>query len=445
MSQFRFQHGVLLRGAFVAALGGFLFGFDTAVISGTTDALKKVFELSPFWKGFTVAVALIGTIVASLAVGKPADVFGRKNTLFAIAALFFISALGCGFARNWEEFLFARFLGGLAIGGSSVVTPMYIAEISPPRLRGRLVMVNQLNIVIGVLLSFVSNYVIAQFFPFDVAWRWMLGLLAIPAAVFFLLLFSVPESPRNLVRRGRSAAAKMALDALGVENAESELAAIQASLAEQPERRGERLLRSAYLRPVLLACAVAFFNQMTGINAILYYAPEIFRLAGATRTDSLWQSITIGGTLLVFTIVAMFAIDRFGRRILILIGSVGLTVCLTLLAAAFAGGSVGSGKLVLAELLGCIAFFAMSQGAVMFVFFSEIFPNVVRAKGQALGSFVHWTMDAAVSWSFPVVANWSVSGAFGFFAAMMVLQFFFAWKIMPETKGRSLEDINRGG
>jgi MFS transporter, SP family, xylose:H+ symportor len=433
----------VVGGAVVAALGGLLFGFDTAVISGTNDALQKVFGLDSFWLGFTVAVAVIGTIVGSFAVGRPSDRFGRKNMLFVLAAGFVLSSLGCGLARSWPEFVLARFIGGLVIGGTSMVTPMYIAEISPPHMRGRLVMVNQLNIVLGVLLSYVSNYLIAQHFEFDVAWRWMLGLLALPSMVFFFLIFSIPESPRSLVKRGRLAEARSVLARLGGADPDMELAAIQASLVDQPGYVRERLFGRPYRRLILLACAVAMFNQLTGINAMLYYAPNIFRIAGALRDSSLLQSIAMGGTLLIFTIVAMFVIDRFGRRILLLIGSVGMALCLSLLAWAFSSGPHVNGRLVLGALVGSIAFFALSQGAVMFVFISEVFPNAVRAKGQALGTFVHWTMAAAVTWSFPVVAKHSVAGAFGFFAVMMVLQFFFVWCIMPETKTASLEDIGK--
>jgi SP family xylose:H+ symportor-like MFS transporter len=433
----------VIGGAVVAALGGLLFGFDTAVISGTNEALQKIFGLDSFWLGFTVAIAMIGTIVGSFGVGKPSDRFGRKNTLFALAAGFFLSSLGCGVARSWPEFVLARFIGGLAIGGTSMVTPMYIAEISPPRLRGRLVMVNQLNIVLGVLLSYVSNYVIAQYFEFDVAWRWMLGLLAIPSGIFFFLIFSIPESPRSLVKRGRLTEARTVLAQLGENDTEKELAAIRASLVDQAGHVQERLLVRPYGRLIFLACAMAIFNQLTGINAMLYYAPNIFRIAGALRDSSLLQSIAMGGTLLVFTIIAMFIIDRFGRRILLLIGSVGMALCLFLLAAAFSSGSRVHGGLVLGALIGSIAFFALSQGAVMFVFISEIFPNAVRAKGQALGTFVHWTMAATVTWSFPVVAQQCVAGAFGFFAVMMTLQFFFVWCIMPETKNASLEEIGK--
>lgn len=433
----------VIFGAFVAALGGLLFGFDTAVISGTTEALQKVFDLDSFGLGFTVAIALIGTIAGSLIVGKPADVFGRKTVLFVLAIGFLVSSLGCGLAHNWWEFLGSRFLGGLAIGGASVVAPMYIAEISPPHLRGRLVMVNQLNIVVGILLSYVSNYLVASSFDFEVAWRWMLGLLAVPSAAFFLLIFKIPESPRNLIRRGRSAEARKVLERLGEQDVDGKLAAIEASLVDQPAHRQERLLQAAYRRPVFLTCALAVFNQLTGINAILYYAPKIFVMAGASHDSSLLQSISIGGTLLLFTIVAMFVIDRFGRRVLLLVGSVGMTVCLATVACAFSKGADRYGQLVLAAMIGSIAFFAVSQGAVMFVFISEIFPNAVRAKGQALGTFIHWSMAAIVSWTFPIMADLSVAGMFGFFALMMVLQWFFVWKIMPETKGITLENLEK--
>ncbi len=446
MAPSRPLRGAVIGGAIVASLGSLLFGFDTVVIAGTTDALQSVFQLDSFWLGFTVAIALIGTLVGSCVVGKPADVFGRKNVLFALAACYFVSAAGCGLAQSWWEFLIARFIGGLAIGGTSVVTPMYIAEISLPHLRGRLVMVNQLNIVLGILLCCVSNYVVARYFPFEVAWRWMLGMLALPSAILFGLIFSICDSPRSLVKRGRLAEARKALERLGEQDVDRALAAIQASLADQPGHAQERLFRRCYWRPIFLASAVAVFNQLTGINAMLYYAPKIFSMAGALRDSSLLQSVAIGGTLFAFTIVAMFIIDRFGRRVLLLIGSVGMTLCLALVGGSFAigyNGSNGSGKLLLVALIGSIAFFAMSQGAVMFVFISEIFPNAIRAKGQAFGTFIHWSMDAMVTWTFPVVAERFVTGTFAFFAVMMVLQFLFVWRIMPETKGRALEDIGK--
>lgn len=429
--------------AAVAALGGLLFGFDTAVISGTTDALQAEFGLSAFWLGFTVAVALVGTIVGSSAVGAPADAFGRKNALFAIAAAYLVSAVGCALAPEWYTLLAARLLGGVAIGAASVVAPMYIAEIAPAQWRGRLVAVSQLNIVVGILISFVSNYLLARLFEPEVAWRWMLGVVAVPSLAFLLLLFTVPESPRWLARVGQEDQARAVLLRLGAPDADEELLAIRASLADATGGEAGRLFQPRYARPIFLAMAVAAFNQLSGINALMYYAPTIFHLAGAGRESALLQSVAVGGTNLVFTVAAMFLIDRVGRRPLLLAGSVGMVACMGLAAWQFALGELASGPLVLASLLGYIACFAFSQGAVIWVFISEVFPNAVRAGGQALGSFTHWALAAAVSWLFPVAAEWSASAAFGFFAAMMVLQFAFAWLVMPETKGGTLEDIEQ--
>jgi sugar porter (SP) family MFS transporter len=440
--------GLVIHASTVAALGGLLFGFDTAVIAGTTEALKEVFGLDPSGLGFTVAVALIGTMVGSFAIGRAADVFGRRRALFALAVGYFLSAVGCGLAPGWGTFLAARFLGGLAVGCASVVAPLYIAEIAPPVWRGRLVGVSQLNIVLGILLSFVSDYYLARSFAPDVAWRWMLGVVAFPSLIFFVLLFTIPESPRWLAGKGHRDAARRVLERLGEPDAQAALAAIAASLADRPgsDQARERLFRRRFAWPIFLAWALAMFNQLSGINALMYYAPKIFLMAGASPDSALLQSVAVGGTNLLFTVAAMFIIDRFGRRVLMLIGSVGMAVCLGLVAAQFAGGpnaGTGSGAVVLAALLGYIAFFAFSQGAVIWVFLSEIFPNAVRAQGQALGTFTHWFMAAAVSWIFPVVAEGSATWVFGFFAAMMALQFVFAWTVMPETKGSTLEDVEQ--
>jgi sugar porter (SP) family MFS transporter len=437
--------GLVIHASAVAALGGLLFGFDTAVIAGATDALQEVFGLDPSGLGFTVAIALIGTMVGSFASGRAADAFGRKRALFALAVGYFVSAVGCGLAPGWGTFLAARFLGGLAVGCASVVAPLYIAEIAPPAWRGRLVGVSQLNIVLGILLSFVSDYSLAMHFAPEVAWRWMLGVVAFPSLIFFVLLFTIPESPRWLVGKGHQGAALRVLERLGEPDAESALEAIGASLADRPDEARERLFRRRFAWPIFLAWTLAMFNQLSGINALLYYAPKIFLMAGAARDSALLQSVAVGGTNLLFTALAMFVIDRFGRRVLMLIGSVGMAVCLALVAVEFAGGPVAGagGAVVLAALLGYIAFFAFSQGAVIWVFLSEIFPNAVRAQGQALGTFTHWFMAAAVSWVFPVVAERSATWVFGFFAAMMALQFVFAWKVMPETKGSTLEDVER--
>jgi len=424
----------------VAALGGLLFGFDTAVISGTTESLQRVFTLDEFWLGFTVSIALIGTVAGAFGVGKPADRFGRRRTLFILAVFYFISAVGSAIAQSWIEFLIYRFLGGLAVGGASVVSPMYIAEISPARLRGRLVAVNQLNIVLGILLAYFSNYVVAQLVSSQTAWRWMFAVEAAPAALFFAFLFFIPFSPRWLVKNGRVEEARRVLEQLGEEDVEHELQEIVASLRAEEGKKQESVFQAKYRFPVFLAVALAIFNQFSGINALMYYAPRIFQLAGAGADAALLQAVAIGGTNLVFTIAALFVIDRAGRRFLMLAGSLGMAACLAAVAVAFYSAQTMA-NVVLIGLLGFIAFFAFSQGAVIWVFLSEVFPNRVRSQGQALGSFTHWFMAAAVSWSFPVVAEISGGHAFAFFSVMMVLQFFFAWKIMPETKGLSLEEL----
>jgi len=424
----------------VAALGGLLFGFDTAVISGTTEALQSIFALDEFWLGFAVASALIGTIVGAFAVGRPVEKFGRKLILLTLAVLYFISAVGSALAQSLVSFVIYRFIGGLAVGAASVVSPMYIAEIAPARLRGRLVAVNQLNVVSGILLAFLSNYAIGRALSEDIAWRWMLGVEAFPAALFFALIFLIPESPRWLVKRGRNEDARAVLAQVSEGDVQQELQEIVASLRAEEGEKVHALFQQRYAFPIFLAFAVAMFNQLSGINALMYYAPRIFQMAGAGVEDALLQAVAVGGINLLFTIVALFVIDRFGRRPLLMIGGAGAAASLALVAFAFYTGSF-SGNLVLLGLLGFIASHAIGQGAVIWVFISEVFPNRVRAKGQALGSFTHWFMAAAVSWTFPVIAEVSGGHAFAFFSAMMLLQVLFAWKIMPETRGATLEEL----
>jgi sugar porter (SP) family MFS transporter len=441
--------GTLLASTLIAALGGFLFGFDTAVISGTIEALRSVYGLSGFGLGFTVASALIGTIVGSLVAGRPADVFGRRAALLAIAVLYFVSAVGCALAWSWTALLFFRFVGGIGIGGASVVSPMYIAEISPARLRGRLVAVTQLNIVLGILAAFFSNYRIAGLGLGGTEWRWMLGVVAFPAATFFFLLFLTPQSPRWLVARGRADEARAVLARMGNDAAavETEVREIRSSLDLEHHSLAEPLFQRAYRRPVLLAVAIAAFNQLSGINAVLYYAPAVFRMAGSGQDAALLQSVLVGGSNLVFTLLAMALIDRFGRRRLMIAGSIGYIVSLTATAWAFYRYGTDfddfGGRLVLLSILAFIGSHAFGQGAVIWVFISEIFPNRVRARGQALGSFTHWFMAAAISWTFPMIAAASGGHAFAFYAAMMVLQLLWVLRVMPETKGVPLEEIQK--
>jgi SP family xylose:H+ symportor-like MFS transporter len=434
---------LVYRAAAVAALGGLLFGFDTAVISGAGNALQNLFHLTPLWLGFTVATALIGTTVGSIVIESPADSWGRKKTLFLLAVLYFVSSIGCALATSWLMFSIFRFIGGLAIGGASVVAPMYIAEISPAHLRGRLVALNQLNIVIGILLSFVSNYLVARFLAGPDAWRWMMGVVAIPSAAFFALLFGIVESPRWLVKSGQAEEADNVLRRLGHSDPAGKVVEIQESLAGDGAQ--DRLFQRRYLRPIFLAWAIAMFNQLSGINALMYYAPRIFEMTGSGENTALLQTIAVGGTNLVFTLIGMSLIDWVGRRQLIIWGSYGYILSLGTIAWGFyhyAGHFDHVGSLtVVISLLAFQASHAISQGAVIWVFISEIFPNAVRAKGQALGSATHWFMNAAISWTFPIMAAWSGAGAFAFFASMMVLQLLFAWKIMPETRGKRLEEV----
>ena len=449
----------------VSALGGLLFGFDSGVISGCEKAIQTEYGLDGFWHGFTVAVALIGTIIGAFGIGRPTDVFGRKPILIAMAVFYFISAVGCAFAPNWATLVFMRWLGGVAIGGSSVVVPLYIVESAPGPMRGRLVALNQLNIVLGILVSYVSNYYVAQIapegaiggaceklaacftstaLPFEsIIWRLQLGVEAFPAALFFFLLFTIPESPRQLVRFGRPEEAKKVLARIGDVSPETTLGEISASLAKAEGGQNVPLFQKAYFTPIFLAWAVAMFNQVSGINAINYYAPRIFEMF-IGKQNALGVTIGLGTVNLLATIAALFLIDRFGRRFLLMLGAVGTTV-MHLLAAWQLGLGADANKFVaIPAILGFIGFFGVSQGAVIWVFISEIFPNAVRAKGQALGSFTHWFMCALISWTFPIIAGLSeTSGqyAFYFFASMTALQFFFAWKLMPETKGGTIENV----
>lgn len=434
---------VMILSAAGAALGGLLFGLDTAVISGTTSALQERFALSDAQLGFTVASALIGTIVGSLTAGWPSDRFGRKAVLLTVAIAYVVSSLGSALADSWSVFLTFRLLAGLAIGAASVITPIYIAEVSPAHVRGRLVALNQLNIVFGILLAFISNYVIAGLLPPEVAWRWMFGIVTVPSALFLVVTLVLPESPRWLVSAGRDTRALTVMERLGFADPAGDVHHMREAAAREAAatRAKPRLFARAHSFPVTCAIAIAMFNQLSGINALLYYAPHIFELGGAAADSALLQSIAIGGTNLVFTIAALFLIDRFGRRPLILFGSIATAAALFLVAWQFESAQP-DGTLVLIGLIGFIAAFALSQGAVIWVFISEIFPSAVRGKGQALGSTVHWVMAAAITWAFPVFAARLGGWVFAFFGGMMLLQFLWALKQMPETNGIALEDMN---
>jgi sugar porter (SP) family MFS transporter len=425
----------------VAALGGFLFGFDTAVISGAEQSIQVLWSLDEIQHGFTVSIALFGTILGAFLGGFPADYIGRKNTLFWIGILYFISALGSAIATDWYVFLFYRFIGGLGVGASSVAGPMYISEISPPKMRGRLVALFQFNVVLGILIAYLSNYLIEG--SGEQAWRWMMGVEAFPAFAFLSLVLFIPKSPRWLiVKKGQVDKARGILNRIDPESAETEIRLILKTHQHHVERLvKERFFSRQYRFPIMLAVLFAVFNQVSGINNVIYYAPRIFQNAGFETGSALLSTVGIGLINFIFTIVALNTIDRLGRRFMMIIGSVGLIITLGMTSLAFYL-SIGGYLVVLSLFLYC-AFFGFSQGAVIWVFISEIFPNEVRARGQSLGSFTHWFMAAIIAFLVPTAEKIGFGPTFLFFAIMMVFQLFFVLKIMPETKGISLEELEK--
>jgi sugar porter (SP) family MFS transporter len=431
----------VLAWSMVVALGGFLFGFDTAVISGAEKSIQQFWNLSVFEHGFTISIALIGTVIGSLIGSRPSDQFGRKNTLYFVAIAYLLSSLGTALADSWSVFLIFRFLGGLGVGISSVTAPIYISEVSPADRRGRLVGLFQFNVVLGILISYLSNYLISQ--GGDASWRLMLGVQAVPSLVFLILIYFIPESPRWLIlKKGDDKTALEILRVINPLNCDNELLAIKNSKALSDSAKNKDVLFSRkYKTPIMLAVLFAFFNQVSGINAIIYYAPRIFEMAGLGAHSSLLSTVGIGIINFLFTLLAINFIDKIGRRTLMFIGSVGLIISLALVSYTFFTGNF-SGFAIPIYIMIFIAFFAFSQGAVIWVFISEIFPNEMRAKGQTLGSSTHWVMAALIAFSFPYFAE-ILGGAntFFFFASMMVLQLIFVWRLMPETKGRSLEQI----
>ncbi|MCU7548700.1 sugar porter family MFS transporter [Chitinophagaceae bacterium LB-8] len=432
--------GYAVRASLIAALGGFLFGFETAVISGAEKTIQELWHLSSGWLGFTVASSLIGTVIGSIIAGIPAQRYGRKKVLTVIAFMYLLSAMGCAFTPVWSLFIMFRFIGGVAVGASSVVGPMYISEIAPAKIRGRLAGSFQVNIVTGILIAYLVNVLLRG--VGDDAWRWMLGVMAVPALLFAILLRTIPESPRWLVLNNRDEEARAIFAKTGEHNA---LALIKEEHELSRHGTKESLFNGKYNKPILYAVLLAMFNQLSGINALIYYAPRIFEMAGFDKANAFQQSVYIGAANLLFTLIAMSVIDKFGRKKLLLIGAAGMIVFLALTAFAF-NSPGGGGAAVIAYLIGFIAFFAFSQGAVIWVFISEIFPNSVRSQGGSLGSFTHWIMAALVSWTFPVIVEGSPKGGFYsfiFYSVMMLLSFIFIWRVMPETKGKSLEQIQK--
>ena len=430
----------LLRTVMAAALGGSLLGFDTAVIAGATHSLTSYFHLSPALLGVTVSAALWGTIVGAMTAGVLGRRFGGRASLMILATCYLISALGCAISTSLMSLLIFRFIGGLGMGGSSVIAPVYIAEIAPPAWRGRLVGAFQVNIIGGILFAYLSNFLIGLCVMGTNEWRWQLGVAAVPAALFLTALLSIPQSARWLAARGRLDDAKSVLKKLG-STAEEEFADILESLKQDAYSNSDKLFQRQYSRPIFLALTLAAFNQLIGINAVLYYLNDIFAMAGFDRTSQNGQAVAVGAVMLLATLLALAFIDRFGRRMLLLSGSVGLVICLAGIAAIFHFQKYESLLLVL--LMGYIACFAFSQGAVIWVYLSEIFPARVRAQGQSLGSSTHWVINAVVSFSFPVVAAYSRAGPFVVFLLVVTVQFFAVLLFFPETSGITLEAIGR--
>lgn len=430
----------LVRSIVVGALGGLLFGFDTAVIAGTTHALTALYNLSPAKLGFTVSSALWGTVLGAALSGMLGDKLGGRDSLRILAACYVVSALGCAFAFNWPMLILFRFIGGLGIGGSSVLGPVYIAEIAPGPWRGRLVGCFQINIVVGILAAYLSNYLIGVAGLGAAEWRWQLGIAAAPAVLFLVTLFGIPQSPRWLVTKNRAEEAMNVLTKLRPMGlAYAELREILESVHPEKLKGSDPLFQLRYLKPIFLAVSVAMFNQLAGVNAILYYLNDIFAMAGFGKISSDIQAVAIGAMNLLATLLAMVLIDRIGRRMLLLIGSVGLAICLSGISWIFLSHRHQTWLVYL--LVGYIGFFAVSQGAVIWVFIGEVFPNRVRAKGQALGSSTHWVMNAIISGIFPILATRSGAYPFLFFTAMVVLQFIVVFFCYPETKGYSLEQL----
>ena len=431
--------GVILT----ASLAGLLFGFDTVVISGVTQSLSQVFHIAPggFWYGFSVASALLGTFIGALFAGIPGDRLGSRDSLKIVGFMYVASALGCALCWNIESFYVCRFIGGLAIGASSVLAPVYISEIAPADRRGKLTGLFQFNIVFGILLAYASNLVVDSLAAGGDWWRVKLGIAAAPAILFATLMYTIPQSPRWLALRGRLDEARDSLRRVGIADTEGMLAEFARANELAKRNAGERLFVAAHRKPIVLAILLAMFNQLSGINAILYYLNDIFAAAGYQGVASSWPPVIVAAANLLATIVALSVIDRFGRKKLLLIGALGTAAALAAAAVIFI---TGQGKeWLLVVLIVFIAFFAFSQGAVIWVYLAEIFPTPVRARGQALGSATHWGMNALIAQVFPMVAATTQGLPFAFFSACMLLQFFVVLAIFPETRRVELESMSR--
>jgi len=428
----------LLYWSITVALAGFLFGFDTIVISGADKPIQELWNTSPSFHGtFIMSMALWGTVIGALFGGIPCNKFGRKNTLLWIGILYTVSALGSAFAQDPYLFSFFRFIGGVGVGASSVAAPIYISEIAPAERRGRLVATYQFNIVFGILVAYLSNYLIGQYFG-DIAWRWMLGIEALPAVIYTVMVIGVPNSPRWLIlnKKDDTGALEVLERINPLTDVKQELANIKKSLDQTSVKFFSRM----YKKPITLAFFIAFFNQLSGINFVLYYAPRIFEQAGIAADDVLGASIPIGIVNFTFTLLGMYLIDKIGRKTLMIIGSIGYILTLAGVAWAFSTGA--EGVLVVTFVSAFVAAHAIGQGAVIWVFISEIFSNAVRDSGMSFGSGTHWVFAAVITMVTPMIlANFSAASIFTFFAIMMIIQLLWVVIYMPETKGVSLEEL----
>ena len=432
---------LLVKSALTGALGGLLFGFDTAVIAGATHPLVQQFALSDKQLGFTVSIALWGTVAGAIGSGSLGQRIGSRAALRLMGVLYLVSALGCALAPGWGLFLAARFLGGLGIGGSSVLGPVYIAELAPAKWRGRLVGLFQINIVIGILLAYLSNAIVAHFVHTLAVWRWEFAVAILPALLFLLLLLTVPHSSRWLVSQNRLDEAMLILARMGSPDSRAEVEAIALSLREEGGAAQTSLFSRRYRLPIFLAISIGLFNQLTGINAILYYLNDIFANAGFSNVSANVQAVVIGAANLLATLLGISIIDKLGRKTLLLTGAAGCSACLA--GVAFLFGRNQHLTLLLPLLVAFIVFFAISQGAVIWVYISEVFPTNVRSKGQSLGCSSHWIMNAIVAQAFPIIARNSKASPFLFFAGITAVQFFVVLFVYPETKGHSLEAMQQ--
>jgi SP family arabinose:H+ symporter-like MFS transporter len=429
----------LVKATTVGALGGLLFGFDTAVIAGTTQQLTEVFQLTPFTLGLTVFIGLVGTVIGAMGSGVLGQKIGGREALRIMAILYTVSAIGCAFAWNWDVLMVARFIGGLGIGGSSVLGPVYIAELAPAKWRGRMVGLFQINIVVGILLAYLSNYIITTRNLGPLQWRWEFGVAIVPSILFLIMLYGIPRSSRWLVTTNQTDEAREVLEMMGSPNSQAELQEIIDSIHLERGVKQEPLFNGRYNLPIFLAISIGLFNQLSGINAILYYSNYIFASAGFSSNSAALQTVGVGLVNLIATFLGMSLIDKLGRKTLLLIGAAGMMAALAGVSAIFYT-KTHQGLLVWLLVL-FIMFFAISQGSVIWVYIAEVFPSRVRSKGQSVGSSSHWIMNALIAGTFPLIAARSQGAPFIFFAAMMLLQFFIVLFFYPETKGSSLEAI----